>query len=84
MGVCRPGAYPDCLYAFAIKGHTFQGFPTFHPVEQPPWPVKKEMQYNAARFVQDMGVWASKSCPLNSTSVAGQPVQVPSWNVHIR
>lgn len=83
MGVRRPGSSPDCPSAFAIKGHALQVFPTLHPVQQPLRPIEKEMQYNSARSIQGVGVWASDSSPLNSTFVTGQPVQVPSRNVHI-
>lgn len=83
MGVGRPGAHPDFLSAFAIKGHTLQMFPTLYPVDHPLWPVEKKMQYNAACPVKGMCVWASNVGLLNSTSVTGQPVQVPSGYVHI-
>lgn len=82
MGFCCPGASPDFLSVFAIEGHTLQVFPTFYPVEHSLWPIKKKMQYNAARSVQGICVWASDSSLLNSTSVTGEPVQVPSGYVH--
>lgn len=83
MRVRCPGASPDFLSVFAIKGHTLQGFPTFHPVEHSLWPIEKKMKYNAARSVEHTCVWARNSSPLNNASVTGQPEQVPSCYVHI-